>query len=75
MLIDAQLAAEDFETVQMPRKMISAQMQEFDLLSAQQQEVVKVASTFKAFTPVMLINVINDSSQKMDVEELKRVSR
>ena len=57
----------------MPRKMVSAQMQEFDLLSPQQQDVVKVASTFKAFTPAMVADVLQATSLKMPADELNRV--
>ncbi len=50
--------------------MISAQTQTYDNLTTREQEVVKVACTFSAFTPCMVLSTIQT---KIELEELERV--
>ena len=50
-----QIEMEDFDQVQLPPKMIGAQTQEFDLLPAAQQEVVRLACNFSVCCHIIAI--------------------
>eukprot|EP00042_Codosiga_hollandica_P058529 m.884049 g.884049 ORF g.884049 m.884049 type:complete len:1470 (-) comp59887_c0_seq2:3899-8308(-) len=49
----------DLNVIPAPRKMASALQLEFDQLSSAHQGVVRVASTFRSFTPAMICEVMN----------------